>query len=125
MERRVWTWFWYLQSKVLRGEVYEALEGLAWLRTNVLFPLLAASRGTTISGARRVEGLLSDLSDAFSRTSTRVDRAEAMDAIRASASVYTTLADPLLGERGIEPASDARSSVGAALEAGLAWHPPR
>src|SRR6266498_1144295 len=44
-EARMWTWCWYVQAKILRGEVYEALDGLGYLRATVLFPLLAMSRG--------------------------------------------------------------------------------
>lgn len=122
-EHRVWTWFWYVQSKILRGEIYEALDGLAWPRITVLFPLLGATRGTAASGARRIEPLMDDLAEAFSRTAGGSNREDALNALRASAELYTTLADPLLRERGVELASDARAIVGAALEAGLAWRP--
>jgi hypothetical protein len=45
MEARIWTWSWYIQSKVLRGELYEALDGLQYVRDQVLFRLLAFGRG--------------------------------------------------------------------------------
>ena len=125
MEQRVWTWFWYLHSKILRGEIYEALDGLAWFRATVLFPLLGATRGSDVSGARRIEALMKDLDESFARTTTRADRAEAMDALRASSALYLKLADPLLKERGVELAAHARSTVSAALEAGLGWAPTR
>lgn len=124
IERRMWTWFWYAQSKILRGEVYEALDGLAWLRATVLFPLLGATRGENVSGARRVESLLAELADDFARTSSGPDRAAVMDALRTVHALYTRMADPLLEERGIEPATAARAAVTAALDEGLDWRPP-
>jgi hypothetical protein len=44
-EARVWTWVWYTHSKILRGELYEALDALQYLRGNVLFVLLAETAG--------------------------------------------------------------------------------
>ena len=123
IERRVWTWFWYLQSKILRGEIYEALDGLAWLRANVLFPLLGATRGQALSGTRRVEPLLGDLADAFRRTVADADAVAVMSALRATAELYTRLADPLLEKAGHEIAAAARATVRAALERGLQWSP--
>jgi len=55
MEARIWTWSWYIQSKVLRGELYEALDGLQYVRDQVLFRLLALGRGDRPSGGRRAE----------------------------------------------------------------------
>jgi hypothetical protein len=121
IERRVWTWFWYLHSKILRGEIYEALDGLAWLRVQVLFPLVGAARGESVAGARRVERLLVGIEDAFAATSGTADREGAMKALRSAADLYTTLADPLLEARAIERPDEARTVVGAALAAGLDW----
>jgi predicted nucleotidyltransferase len=41
LEARIWTWSWYIQSKVLRGELFEALDGLQYVRDQVLFRPLA------------------------------------------------------------------------------------
>jgi hypothetical protein len=46
-----------------------------------------------------------------------------MAALRATHALYTSLADPLIKQHGIESATDARATVGAALDAGLAWRP--
>lgn len=123
IERRVWTWFWYLQSKILRGELYEAIDGLAWLRATVLFPLLGATRGKPVAGTRRVEGLLEDLAGDFAASSAGPEPDEVMNALRAMATLYKRLADPLLEAAGIDAASAARAHVGAALDAGLDWTP--
>ncbi|HEV2755744.1 MAG TPA: nucleotidyltransferase domain-containing protein [Actinomycetota bacterium] len=122
-ERRVWTWLWYGQTKVLRGEVHEALDMLAYLRARVLFPLLAASRGVRPAAARRAESLTRDLAPAFRKTLGGPDRVEALEAFRAAAGLYELLSAPLLESRGIAPASEARAVVRAALDAGLEWEP--
>ena len=123
IERRVWTWFWYLQSKVLRGEIYEALDGLAWLRATVLFPLLGATRATAVAGARRIEPLLKELASDFAATSSRSEGAEVMEALRATARLYELLADPLLEKNSVATEDAARRVVRAALGAGLDWRP--
>src|SRR6266542_3886017 len=61
LEARIWPWSWYIQSKILRGELYEALDGLQYVRNNVLFPLVARRHGVLPSGSRRMEDLLAEL----------------------------------------------------------------
>src|SRR3990172_6702619 len=53
LEARVWTWSWYIQTKVMRGELYEALDGLQYIRDQVLFRLIAFERGARPAGGRR------------------------------------------------------------------------
>ena len=122
-EARVWTWLWYGQTKVLRGEVYEALDMLGYLRDRVLFPLLAATRGVRPSGSRRMEALTGDLAPLFERTVATHERSSALEALRATAELYELLADPILERQGVSPATAARDVVRAALAAGPAWEP--
>src|SRR5947208_2499306 len=58
LEDRVWTWAWYAQSKILRGELYEALSSLSWMREWVIFRLLAMRGSVRYRGARFAEELL-------------------------------------------------------------------
>ena len=124
-EHRMWTWCWYVQSKILRGELYEAIEGLQYLRNNVLFPLVARRRGDRPSGSRRVESILDELEGRFRETVPRHDADEALSALRASMSLYLELADPLLEGHGIDRLEDARELVLRALELGRDWEPSR
>lgn len=124
MEARIWTWSWYIQSKVLRGELYEALDGLQYVRDQVLFRLLAFGRGDRPAGGRRAEAAVGDHVDAFARTvPTALERAALMDALRAEIDLYRRLADPLLARHGVDLAIDARSVILRALELGLEWTP--
>ena len=54
MEARMWTWSWYIQTKIIRGELYEALDGLQYVRNQVLFHLVAFERRVRPAGARRM-----------------------------------------------------------------------
>jgi hypothetical protein len=124
MEARIWTWSWYIQSKVLRGELYEALDGLQYVRDQVLFRLLAFGRGDRPAGGRRAEAFVGDHADEFARTvPSSLDRAAVMEALRAEIDLYRLLADPLLTRHGDDLADEAREVVLPALESGLEWTP--
>jgi hypothetical protein len=124
MEARIWTWSWYIQSKVLRGELYEALDGLQYVRDQVLFRLLAFGRGDRPAGGRRAEAVVGDHADAFARTvPISLDRAAFLEALRAEIDLYRLLADPLLARHGVDLAIEARAVILRALELGLDWTP--
>lgn len=122
-EARMWTWLWYTQTKVLRGELYEAADAITYMRTNVLFPLLAAARGRRPGGARRVESLLGELEAPFAATLPSLDRGETMAALEHVADLYLGLVDPLLAADDRPPAAAARRVVRAALADGLGVRP--
>jgi hypothetical protein len=124
-EDRMWTWTWYIHSKILRGEVFEAIDGLTYVRGVVLFRLLAETEGVAHAGARRVEALMGDRRDRFDRTATNPDPAALLDALRATVGLYVELGDPLLSRHRIANADRARATVLRALEQGMGWRPPR
>jgi hypothetical protein len=122
IEDRMWTWCWYIQSKILRGELYEALDGLQYVRDRVLFRLLAFERGTRPAGARRVEAALGDRREAFAVTIPFADDPSAvLSALRAEVALYLDLSAPLFAEHGVSPNDGARTIVHQALDAGLGW----
>jgi len=53
---KFWTWCWYVFGKIVRGELWEALDGVHTIRTSALLPLLAWSTDTPHEGYRRLEG---------------------------------------------------------------------
>ncbi|MDQ3660185.1 MAG: nucleotidyltransferase domain-containing protein [Actinomycetota bacterium] len=116
IEARMWTWVWYTHSKILRGELYEALDALQYLRGNVLFALLAETSGVRPYGSRRAEQHVGELGPLFARTVPPLERDSLMDALRATVELYLKLADPLLEQNAVERAEDAREIVLAKLE---------
>ena len=124
LEARIWTWSWYIQSKVLRGELYEALDGLQYVRDQVLFRLLAFGRGDRPAGGRRAEAVVGDHADAFARTvPIALERAAFLEALRLEIDLYRLLADPLLVRHGVDLAIEARAVILRALKLGLDWTP--
>ncbi|HXJ66557.1 MAG TPA: nucleotidyltransferase domain-containing protein [Actinomycetota bacterium] len=123
-EGRVWTWSWYIQTKILRGELYEALDGLHYVRDRVLFRLLAFQRGEAGGGSRRIEQHLGPLADRFAATVPAMTQESVLAALREAMRLYVELADPLLAEHGLARNDAARSVVHRALDEGLDWQQP-
>lgn len=55
IEDRFWTWIHYIAGKAGRGEYFECLDGLGFLRMNVLAPLLHMKNKTQPRGLRKAE----------------------------------------------------------------------
>jgi hypothetical protein len=124
IEDRMWTWCWYIHAKILRGELYEALDGLQYVRDRVLFRLVAFQHGTPPAGARRVEAALGDREEAFGGTIAFAhDAAAVLSALRAEIDLYLDLSSPLFADHGISANDEARIVVRRALNAGLDWTP--
>src|SRR6266540_3561125 len=121
METRMWAWTWYIQSKILRGELWEAVSALAFVRDTVLFRLLAMHQKIRYRGARFAEKVIGERADAFVRTLGSLDKRSLLEALRTAVHLYVELADPLLERYGVQPARPARQTVLPALEAGLSW----
>jgi hypothetical protein len=123
LEDRIWAWSWYVQTKILRGELYEALSSLQYIRDNVLFRLLAMRRDELPSSARRAEGRVGPWKEQFAATVATRSQESAMEALRSSIELYVDLVEPLQKRFGVQPADQARAVAFRALEDGLAWSP--
>lgn len=123
IEARMWTWVWYTHTKILRGEVYEALDTLQFMRSRVLFPLLSVTRRERPNASRRTEQQVGDLKDDFAATVPGLSRESTMRALQATVELYVRLADPLLAETGRQRAKRARHAVMNALAQGLGFEP--
>jgi len=121
IEDRIWTWSWYVQTKILRGELYEALGGLQFIRDRVLFRLLAMHSDERASSARRAEARVGRWGERFAATVPSLGQESMMDALRSAIRLYVDLADPLQKKIGVQPADQARAVVLDALERGLTW----
>jgi hypothetical protein len=55
IEDRFWVWVHYAATKLGRGEIFEAIEFISFLRMNVIGPFILLKNGYTPSGVRRIE----------------------------------------------------------------------
>jgi predicted nucleotidyltransferase len=59
-EDRFWTWCIYADSKIRRGELWEARDMIEYLRNNVIVRLISYSKSVPFEGNRRLETKFSD-----------------------------------------------------------------
>jgi predicted nucleotidyltransferase len=91
LSRRFWTWVHYAASKVGRGELFEALGTLDFLRGRVLGPLGLERAGARPSGVRRVETAAPELAARLRGTVARYEAADCLRALRVCTEVYRWL----------------------------------
>ncbi len=92
IEDRFWTWVHYIATKIGRGEYFEALSNLDYLRMNVLSPLMQLKNSQKARGLRKVEKRLtpSDLEN-LKITVAQYNKASLVKALDNSISVYKSL----------------------------------
>ncbi len=91
IEDRFWVWIHYVTTKVGRGELFEALEGLSLLRTTVLGPLILLRSGARPAGVRKVEKLAPEYVRALQSTIAGYNAIDCLRALRASVELYRSL----------------------------------
>ena len=92
IEDRFWTWVHYIAGKAGRGEFFECLDGLGFLRMNVLAPLLHIKSKNQPRGLRKVETKLSlpDLEN-LKITVANYNRDSILKALDNTVSVYKSV----------------------------------
>lgn len=99
IEDRFWTWVHYAALKLGRGEDFEALDFLSYIRSTVLAPLLQIKNGNLPRGLRKVETKLSaeDLA-ALKETIANHEPASLFAALDKSIELYQALRKALFDE---------------------------
>jgi hypothetical protein len=91
IEDRFWVWVHYGAGKIGRGELFEAMDVLSSLRTQVLGPLALLSRGARPAGVRKVEFLAPDLAKEMESTLATYSARSCAAALHATADFYRKL----------------------------------
>ena len=91
IEDRFWIWVHYAATKIARGELFEAIDFLAFLRVTVLGPLALARAGARPSGVRKIETIAPDFAVELQRTIATHDAADCLRALRAAVDLYRSL----------------------------------
>lgn len=92
IEDRIWTWVHYIASKAARGEYFECLDGLGFIRARVLAPLMQLKSKTQPRGLRKAEMKLTlpDLEN-LKITLAQYSRASVLKALDNTVSIYRAL----------------------------------
>ena len=91
IEDRFWIWVHYAATKIARGELFEAIDFLSFLRGTVLGPLVLARAGAQPSGVRKIETLAPAFAFELRRTVASHDAADCLRALRACVELYRSL----------------------------------
>jgi hypothetical protein len=91
IEDRFWVWIHYGASKVARGELFEALGFLAFLRGAVLGPLSLASAGHQPNGVRKIEARVPERRQDLLATIGAYDPRSCAEALLACSEMYKDL----------------------------------
>jgi predicted nucleotidyltransferase len=91
IENRFWTWVHYTGTKIGRGELFEALDCLSFLRGTVLGPLALVRAGGRAAGVRRIETAAPEFAQKLRATVARYEAADCLRALRACAELYRSV----------------------------------
>ncbi len=93
-EERFWIWAHYAATKIARGELFEALGMLAFIREQVLGPLIHQLEGRPQRGVRRLEQKSPELSRMLARTVAGTDKGDISGSLGEAISLYEFLSEP-------------------------------
>ena len=109
IEDRFWIWVHYAAAKIARGELFEALDFIAFLRGQVLGPLALKEASAQPSGVRQVEKMASARARQMQETVARYDARDLVSSVRAAVALYRELRDHA-GVEGLQRRSDAEEA---------------
>jgi len=108
-EDRFWTWVYYLAQKLARGEWFECLDGLAFLRNMVLGPMIQLRHGQQPRGVRYLEKIAPELKPQLLATLATYDPTALKNALFSCCELYQTLRkdapEPVNPKQGMETAA--------------------
>jgi predicted nucleotidyltransferase len=91
IEDRFWVWIHYAAVKIGRGELFEAADFLAFLRAQVIGPLILVEAGGQPSGVRRVETMAPLRAAQLEATVAAYDRSSCIRSVYAAVDLYRSL----------------------------------
>lgn len=91
IEDRFWIWVHYGTGKIARGELFEALDFISYLRSTVLGPLGLLRAGCKPTGVRKIEQLTPTLAEALESTIALHDRESCYLALERCIEIYRSL----------------------------------
>lgn len=119
IEDRFWTWVHYVASKIGRGELFDALESLGFLRARVLGPLILEEAGAQPNLVRRIERDAPARARELEATVAASEARDCLRALHATIALYRSLRErraDLALRRGPEVEAQALAFL-AAIEA--------
>jgi hypothetical protein len=91
IDERFWMWVHYCAGRIGRGELFEAINFLNYLRDEVLGPLCLVASGARPDGVRKIEWLAPQFTDQLRATVPSYDSHSCAEALLATVGLYRTL----------------------------------
>lgn len=91
IEDRMWIWVHYAATKIARGEYFETLEFISFLRFSALSPLALKQAGLTPSGVRTIEKRLPEFAQKLAKTVALPEKESLISALKHCVSIYLDL----------------------------------
>lgn len=91
IEERFWIWMHYGAGKIGRGELFEAIDFISFVRSAVLGPLALQRAGARPQGVRRIETHDSGFAAALEATVPRYDALDCLRALEVCVALYLSL----------------------------------
>lgn len=91
IEDRFWTWVHYGAVKIGRGEIFETIGFLSFLREKVLAPLDMSIHGKSPRGVRKIEQYLPEFAKRLQKTIPSYDRQSCIEALNETIKLYKEL----------------------------------
>jgi len=102
LNQKFWTLCWYVFGKIVRGELWEALDGLHNIRSLTLVPLLDWAAGSAHEGYRRLEGKLdAETASRLAATLSPLEPEALHAALRAEVELFRGLRAEVFGRHGL------------------------
>ena len=120
IEDRFWIWVHYASLRLGRGELFELLDFLGFLRQVVFGPLALAQHGQLPRGVRRLETLAPRHLEAMKKTVASYDRDSCISATRAAITLYREFRSEISPSALIRRAEAEAAAVGYFEEIALA-----
>ena len=91
IEDRFWVWVHYAAVKIARGELFEAVDALTFMRSAALAPLIVGDKVANPAGVRRIEQIAPSQVPALRETLADATTGDALRALRATVDLYQRL----------------------------------
>lgn len=91
IEDRFWIWIHYAAGKIGRGELFETIEFISFLRQQVIGPLLLLSEGQKPNGVRKIESVAAEHLSLLKESVALYSRESCISAVRCLTELYCRL----------------------------------
>ena len=115
LEDRIWIWVHYAATKIARGEYFESLDFLSFIRNTVLGPIAQRKNGLTPTGESKLEERLPEFAVELKGTVAGTDRQSLTEALRKCIEIY----EDLIANESVERNEDVRTLCSSYVDAEL------